>query len=364
MWTFEGKGGYGCSPRYIAEELLKRNRDGRTRYKIYWLVADPGKRFPAGITAVRDTALRRAYHMTTARIWVANTRTFYGTRKRKQTTYYQTWHGTVSLKPIGKYRGEKLSRMAYLVSRADSRLMDAALSGSKWCTETWRDGLIYDGPIIETGTPRCDVFFKDNSARRLAARRRSGLADDAKILVYAPTFRGGSQGTVRSVYQEEVTLDFKRLIAALEERFGGSWYVFLRLHPQLAATNRLMHLAEKNGRLMDVSALPDLNAILAVSDAMITDYSTAIFEAFLSGMPCFIYADDLAAYVADRGALMFEPEEIPFSVAEHNDALVENIRQFDAESYRKRCADFIRKTGILEDGGAAGRVADLIEENC
>ena len=66
---------------------------------------------------------------------------------------------------------------------------------------------------------------------------RYGLAEDVKIIMYAPTFRGGSQGTDRTVETGQGFPDYGRLIKALEERFGGEWCVFLRLHPQLVARN-------------------------------------------------------------------------------------------------------------------------------
>lgn len=364
MWTFEGTGGYGCSPRYIADELLKRKAQGKNDLEIFWLLEDMDKEFPKEIKKVKSTLWTRAYHLSTAHFWIANTRTFYGTKKRKGTIYFQTWHGTVALKPIGKYRGEKLSRMAYLVSRYDSGLIDYALSGSRWCTKVWPDGLIYDGEIIETGTPRCDILFSRVEEQHIVLRKEYGLPKDAKILLYAPTFRGGSQGTVRNVNAEAVSLDFRRLIKALEEKFGGEWYIFCRLHPQLAVKMQKMTVVEESSRLIDVSQRPDMNEIIAGSDAMITDYSTAIFEGFLTKMPGFIYADDLDEYIADRGSLMFGMDEIPFQTACNNDELIENILSFDQASYEERVGAFIEKVGILEDGKASRRVADLIEGMC
>ena len=67
MWTFEGSGGYGCSPRYIAEEILKRNRQGLTDLDIVWLVNDLSKEFPAEIKKVKSSLWTRAYHLSTAR---------------------------------------------------------------------------------------------------------------------------------------------------------------------------------------------------------------------------------------------------------------------------------------------------------
>ena len=115
-------------------------------------------------------------------------------------------------------------------------------------------------------------------------------------------------------------------------------------------------------RFIDVSQRPDMNEIIAACDACLTDYSTAIFESFLTRMPGFIYADDLKEYVTDRGKLMFSMEEIPFPVAQDNDELAEVILGFDQEAYEKKVEQFIQKVGIMEDGRASERVVDLVEE--
>lgn len=359
MWTFEGSGGYGCSPRYIAEEILKSNSKGETKYEIFWLLQDMSKEFPAQIHKVKDTTWNRAFHMTTARFWIGNTRTFFGTKKRKGTTYIQTWHGSLSLKPIGKYRGDKLSEMAYIVSKADSDLIDYALSGSRYCTDMWPDGLIYDGKIEEIGSPRCDVLINQVEEKHEQLRREYNLPPDSKIVIYAPTFRGGSQGTKRAVDENLITIDFSRVIAALEKRFGGIWYVFLRLHPQLSVFLDGMSVKEKSDRLIDVTQRPDMNEIMAATDAIITDYSTCIFEGFLTGQPGFIYADDLEEYVKDRGSMMFALEEIPFPAAKNNDELSKCILAFDEKQYKEKSARFIQEHGIINDGMAASRAVKL-----
>ncbi len=361
MWTFEGGGGYGCSPKYVAEEMLKRNREGKTAYKIVWLLNDMEKEFPEGVTKVKNTLWSRAYHLSTAGTWVSNTRTFYGTKKRKGQRYIQTWHATICIKPIGKYRRERLPRIAYLVSKYDSGLIDYVLSGSDWCTHMYRKGLIYKGEIIKTGTPRCDVLVNQREEKRLQMRREYGLPKEAKIMVYAPTFRGGSQNKDRTVNTEESAVDFKRLIETLEKRFGGTWYIFLRLHPQLAANMERVKTKQVSKRLIDVSQRPDMNEIIAGSDGFLTDYSSAVFEASLAGQPGFIYADDLEEYIKDRGDLMFDIYRLPFPTATDNDGLMENILAFDEDEYGKKTEAFMKRVGIFEDGRASERVVDLIE---
>lgn len=360
MWTFEGNGGYGCSPKYVAEELLKRNEEGDNVYRIVWLLSDLSKEFPGEIQKVKNTLWSRAYHLSTAGIWVSNTRTFYGTKKRKKQRYIQTWHATICIKPIGKYRGDLFPRIAYLISRYDSKLIDYVLSGSTWCDHMYREGLIYDGEIIKTGTPRCDVLLNQRAEKYSQIRREYQLSADAKIMLYAPTFRGGSQNKNRSVNTEEATVDFEHLLFSLEKRFGGEWYVFLRLHPQLAAQMERLKVHQISNRLVDVSQKPDMNEIIAGSDAFLTDYSSAIFEANLIGLPGFIYADDLEEYIADRGDLFFDMYKLPFPVALNNDELMEQIEQFDEIEYKQKTDAFMKEMGIFEDGRASKRVADLI----
>ena len=121
-----------------------------------------------------------------------------------------------------------------------------------------------------------------------------------------------------------------------------------------------MDVNAKSNRLIDVTQRPDMSEIMAATDAIITDYSTCIFEGFLTGQPGFIYADDYDEYVKDRGNLMFKPEEIPFPIARTNKELMHNIEAFDEKSYALQSKLFIDHNGINKEGHATERVADLM----
>ena len=58
----EGTTGYTCNPKYIAEELIRRNEG----YELVWLVNDTKKTFPKEIKVVRNTLPNRAYQLSTA----------------------------------------------------------------------------------------------------------------------------------------------------------------------------------------------------------------------------------------------------------------------------------------------------------
>ncbi len=361
--TFEGDGGFCCNPRYIAEELLHRQRSDRDeRYELIWLVNDMKREFPAGIQKVKNTFLNRAYHLATAQVWVDNSRKAYGTAKRKNQLYIQTWHAALEFKAVGMFRGKLFPRIAYLVSRYDSRLADYVLSNSEWCTQRYPKMLLYDGKILKTGSPRCDIFTTKRTELYRSIRERYGIPSDGKVVMFAPTFRGGGQKGKRQVYSEEPTLDFEMLSNTLHEKFGGTWYIFLRLHPQLAAQMEGIPLKNQSEYMVDVSQADDMNEVLAAADVFVTDYSSSAFDAVNMRIPVFLYADDLKEYVEDRGELMWDMKKLPFGVAETNEELREIIRGFEQKGYEDAVGKFLMECGVVEDGKASARVADVIEE--
>lgn len=355
--AFEGAGGYCCNPRYVAEELLKKEDD----LELVWLVNNIEKQFPQGIRKVKNTFWRRAYHLSTAKVWIDNSRKAYGTRKRKGQLYIQVWHAAIGFKPLGLFRGKLFPKIAYLVSQHDSKLADYVISNSEWCTKLIPDQLIYTGEIIKTGSPRCDIFFNGREDVYRELRKRHKLPQDVKIALFAPTFRGGSQKGNRQVFVEEPTLDFARMTEALEQKFGGTWFVFLRLHPQLAAQLEQFPFKNRIANMIDVSQADDMNELAAASDVLITDYSSSVFDVINMYMPVFIYADDLEEYIRERGKLMWDMYSLPFSVSGDNDELVENIDKFDAKQYEEKIDEFSRENEVLEDGCASGKVVNLIE---
>ncbi|MCI8581824.1 MAG: hypothetical protein HFH13_01605 [Dorea sp.] len=363
LWSFEGTQGFCCNPKYIAEELLKRNLNNNRSWKLVWLVDDEKQVFPKGIKKIKNTTWNRVFQLSTAGCWIGNSRTFYGTKKRKKQLYIQTWHGTIAIKPIGKYRGKLFPRMAYLVSKTDSKLTDYVLSGSTWCDTHYRKGLVYDGTIIRTGTPRCDILVDEDKKNKIKEqiKKKYKVAEGVNILLYAPTFRGGSQSTKRTIAKEEIKLDFERILDCMEKRFGGKWILFTRLHPQLAAKNEDFCMGKRLEGWIDVTHHPDMNELIAAADGFISDYSSAIFEAALLEIPCFIFADDLEDYVQNRGDLFFYMYKLPFPVALKNDELIKNIECFDFEIYVKEVRKFMNEQGVVELGDASKKVVDLIE---
>lgn len=374
----EGTTGYTCNPKYIAEEFIRR-KEG---YELVWLVNDLSKQFPKEIKVVHNTLWKRAYHLTTAHFWIDNSRKQLEARKRKGQIYIQTWHAKLGFKPTCLDRGASFSKIAYLVSKHDSDLIDYVLSNSKWYDDTLPTGMLYGGEILRTGSPRCDILVNDRSEIRKKVRKDYGLPESAKILMYAPTFRGGSQGTNRAIEVNQGFPDYKRLINALEQHIGGTWYIFLRLHPQLVARNLDQSVVngkivdtdrDKDGQaadtkvnkgnsVVDVSRVDDMYEILAGCDAFMTDYSSAAFDAAVMKVPVFLYADDYKQYEGERGKLLWDLRKLPFPLALNDEELEGQIRNFDRVRYLNELEKLFQETEMVEDGNASGHVVEIIRE--
>ena len=359
--AFEG-GGYGCNPKYIAEEIIYRMHKSGKSYELIWLVNDTNKKFPKEVRPVKNTLWNRAYHLSTAKVWVDNARKNYGTRKRKDQFYMQTWHGPMGVKPVGRVRGKSFTKIAAIVTQYDAKLEDCFLINSKYAFDNFRNSF-YNEPLIKTGSPRCDILINDVDLQRKSIRQKLNLPPDVKLVMYAPTFRGGSQNKNRSIFQEKAGINFQMLKVSLEQRFGGQWHILLRLHPQLALLNNTMEVSDDIKQMCtDISLKDDMYEYLASIDAFITDYSSASVDAAVMRIPVLVYADDLDDYINDRGHFIRDIYEFPFPVAKNNEELRNNIINFDEKKYLDTLNNFFIQEEVLEDGKASGRAVDIIEK--
>lgn len=375
--TFEGKGGFGCNAKPLVEELHRRNPD----YQFVWFVNDTEKQFPDYIRKVSNTLWSRAYWLSISKIWIDNYRKPYGTRKRKGQYYLNVNHYTIGIKCTGLLRGKGFSEMAYLVSKNDSDMIDGLVIDSDWCEQCFDKAFVYEGSFLKIGAPRCDVLYGDRTRYQKLFREKHNLPFNAKVVMFAPTFREGAKDGKRFVFSEIWSIDFKCLIKNLEEKFGGVWYLCVRVHPQLAPTFQKYSNPDVQDRIIDESQADDMYEILAGMDAYITDYSSACFEAGFAGIPVFIYADDIEKYANDRGSLMWnltsDPLDrvttnkkmmpgmdlvFPFPVATDNEELEQIIASFDEKVYQKKLEQFRKKIGLVFDGKASERLADWIED--
>lgn len=334
---------YGCNPQSIAETIVLRD-EWRKSFEVWFAFVQPeafAALLPTGIHAVQIGSLDYFHLLATSQFIISNihlTGEFFPYKKCGQ-QYLFTGHGASGIKKI-EFDTDSLPSEYMKMAEEDTSRMDLFLSCSEFRSRVIRSAYRYQGEILEKGTPRNDAYVR--SLKSLTDEHH-----DLHYLIYTPTFRGNGR---RDVYG----FDVDRVVAALEQRFGGEWYVRISSHPNMRGYYREIY-DFSHPRMIDVGN-EDLQPLLLTSAALITDYSSAEMDFSLTGRPVFQLCRDREDY--DRG-FYINPEDLPFPYATNDDGLVQNILAFDADKYAKEVDAFNRDViGLKETGHAAEGVVE------
>ncbi len=345
--NFWGRG-YGCNPKYIAQYIIEHNLP----FKLYWLIDKQKCKnetyLPKEIKEVDINSFGALYHLSTAFVWIDNSRKFLYPPKKKSQLYIQTWHGNVGPKKIEKSAENNLEDWYKKNAKKDSQMIDLCISGSSHLTQIYKNDFWYSGQVLESGYPRTDILFNDTKIQNLKCEL--GYFDK-KICIYAPTFRNNNS-------LKPYNLDYGKLKTSLESKFGGNWIIFLRFHPNM---NDFININLPDF-VVNVSQYSDVQELMAISDCMITDYSSIIFEFMLTKRPAFIYASDLNEYKKNERSFYFTLDSTPFSLAKDNNELSNNIINFNNIEYQKKIFAFSNKMHIFDDGKSSERIIKWIEQ--
>lgn len=338
---------YGCNPKYLSEYFDSKN-DG---WDIVWTFTNPEKYDITYARKVKYFSLKYFYELCTSKVIVTNYRMTKLFRKREGQIYLQTWHSSLRLKMIEKDSESSLPSHYVTMAKRDSKQIDILLSGCKYSTEIFNRAFWYNGKILESGTPRCDLFFQSNDHKYNIIKQNLGISSDCKILLYAPTFRKNNSLSCYDV-------DYQRLKKTLSDKLGGKWKILVRLHPHLISFSSQLFQNEKG--VIDVTHYDDPQELLLIADLLISDYSGLIFDYTITKRPCLLYTPDLDKYIAQDRHLYFDIEKLPFPICRTNDELNDAILNFDTDKYLSSLDSFLSQIGNAEDGNASKRVYEYI----
>ena len=107
-----------------------------------------------------------------------------------------------------------------------------------------------------------------------------------------------------------------------------------------------------------MSDYPDINELMLVSDVLVTDYSSAIYEFSLLEKPMVFFAPDYEAYERERGFYFDYRTGVPGPIFEDTEGLAQYLRAgvFDTDRVRR----FREASFSIADGGSATRVTDRL----
>lgn len=263
---------------------------------------------------------------------------------RPEQRVIQLWHACGAFKKFGQ-RGTNMSLPEDRATHAQYNLV--CVSGEN-LRSIYADAFdVNYNKVKALGCPRTDDYFNKrliNKTKRKIYFRHPSLIGKS-VIVYAPTFR--DVGCDRSEFHPE--LDFDRLSKDLLPN------QILLICPHPVMKNDILPKKYKNIRVMrDFST----NDYMLISDMLITDYSSVIFEYALLRKPIAFFCYDLPTY--DRGFYLNYPEDLPGDIYTNQDELTDYLTHPEKHILTDKMNSFVEKYMSACDGHSCERIAALI----
>ena len=328
-----------CNPLAI-DRAIARLRPDVARY---WSVTDASVSVPSGATALIEGSSEWWRIRGSARLLVVNDWLRKRLRKRRYQTVLQTWHGTM-LKKLALSRVRLGLRSAIATLRERAR-WDILLAQNPYSRGIFRRAYAFTGSVWEEGYPRDDVLVTGDAA---AIRDRLGISSGVTVLLYAPTWRDDRPDHVDH-------LD----VARFADLLGDEYVTLIRGHSRTLLPGEDVRAPN----VLDVTGYPDVSELFLVADALITDYSSVMFDFTVTGKPVYFFTPDLDHYREKLRGFYFDlipvaPGPVVTTVAELA-ALVrdrDNVRRQFTEKYRA----WRERFNPRDDGHAADRVVQRL----
>lgn len=268
-------------------------------------------------------------------------------RLKKSTKIIQLWHAGAGFKSSGYNRWGVIGGPA---PQSCHRQYAYGITGSKKIANFFADVWgINEEKVIATGMPRMDSYldpaYREQRTREL--RESYPICEGKKVILFAPTFRGKNNATAYYPYD---LLDFDKLYEAC----GDEWVVLFKAHPWV--NNELVIEERHKDRFLDVKHYPNINDLFYITDLMITDYSSSIYEYSLMRKPMIFFAFDEEKYSFTRGFHRPYEESIPGKLCRSFDDVIAAIENKDFEG--EKVEAYVEHHFDYFDTHASDRVID------
>ena len=340
---------YSCNPKYISDWIEQNYKD---EFEIIWAFNEPDA-FSylknRNIKCVKFKSIKYLYYLLTSMIVIDNVESWSILPKRTGQYVINTWHGGGAYKGVGLKRKDTSETLDKNMLRKNERISIYLSSSKVFSQMTLRESFQYNGKIMECGMPRNDLLIKNDENKKNIIKEKLGINKKTGIVIYAPTFRHD--------LKYKYMLDYEKTLNALKNRFGKEWIMLIRTHYYLQSEKI------ESSRVKNVSDYPDMQELLLISDVLITDYSSSIWDFSLMEKPCFLFMPDYNEYIDERE--FYTPiQDWPYPASFSMEDLEDKIIKYDHEIAKKRILNHHIKLGICESGMASEIVGKEIVKLC
>lgn len=324
-------------------------------YKFVWSFKDLATPDEAGIVAVRKFSFKYWYYLARAKYFIENTNFPNQYAKRKGQIEVQTLHGTF-MKTMGfdepQFRKGSAKTQRNFMKR--NARWDYLISPSEYMDEIATHAFDYHKEILQVGFPRNDILISKNKKPYIdELKKKMRLPDNKKIILYAPTFR--QNGVV------DLELDIEKL----QKSLSNDYVLLVRLHYLVA---NAIDLHQFSGFAIDMSAYESIEELYLVSDVLITDYSSVMFDYGYLQRPMIFFTYDLNWYLDshNRGVYLDYVHTVPGPVLKTTNQIVNQLLHFDELKmrYHDQLIDFYNRFCLYgRDGKAAEHTVQTLLNN-
>lgn len=361
--VFESFGGknYSDSPKYIYE-YMQRNYP---KLNYIWVFNNPDKNVIVGNADKVKKGSKEYYDAySKAKFWVTNARLPLYLNKKENQIYIQTWHGT----PLKRLANDmKVVRMPGTTTAnykknfyAETTRWDYLVSPNRYSSNIFKTAFWMDEERTwEIGYPRNDVLVNRSNDQEYInqIKKDLNLPEDKKVIMYAPTWRDDE-----FVKKGQYLFDLKINLENLQKELGENYVILLRMHYLIA---NALDLNGYEDFAIDVSNYSDISELYLISDALITDYSSVMFDFGILKRPQYFFAYDIEKYDKGlRGFYMDYMNDLPGEIITDEFKLAEELKNIDEhkEKYKDKIEKFYEKFCSLEKGQSSKFIGDFINE--
>lgn len=332
---------YSCNPRYLYEYIDKNH----PKYECVWSLKDEHTPIKGNGIRVRRNSIKYFYYLATSKFFVNNVNFHDHYVKRKNQIEIQTMHGT-PLKTLGldvpgdfKTKKEemdflkKCSRWDYLTVQSD------------FVSEISKRAFNFKKKLLNYGYPRTDILYSKNNEKDInKLKEKMNLPLDKKIILYAPTWR------LRNKF--DLMLDLK----SFKRNLSDEYILILRLHHfSLAGWKQ----PEQDEFVYDFSRYDSIEELFLVSDLLVTDYSSVMFDYSILDRPILLFTYDMEEYGEKLRGFYIDiaenkPGPIVYTSKELEDAIL-NIDDVEKETNHFR-QKFRKKFLQYESGDSSEKI--------
>ena len=299
-----------------------------------------------------------------ADFWVMNSRMPKWWKKNSRTTFIQTWHGT-PLKKLGvdienveipgsttqEYHQEFIE---------EARRWDYLIAPNRYSHDIFKSAFKYSGHFLDIGYPRNDVLYNGDNPQSIAKIKQSLFGFQPKhVIMYAPTWRD-DDFSEKGKYK--FTLPFE--LAEFFKHVSADTFLIIRPHYLVKDSIDISGFEDHVKILADT----DINQLYLITDLLITDYSSVMFDFANLKRPMLFYPYDLAHYRDQLRGFYFDYDQdnLPGPMAQNRADFYQDLSEYSAHGnfskYAANLVAFNEKFCAWENGEASEKVSRLMQK--